>query len=299
MQARPIVKPFVKWAGGKSKLLGELLPRVPTEMRTYAEPFAGGAALYFALASDEARRFGRAVLCDRNEELIACYRAVKADAPAVIRALGAYRYDEELFYEVRERSTARMSDTERAARFIFLNKTCFNGLWRVNASGKFNVPFGRYDNPRILDEDALLHASRALARAELRVGDFAEATQGLGAGDFVYFDPPYDPATETSDFTAYARGGFSRADQERLADEMRRLRAAGALAMLSNADTRAMRELYFDFAVETVKAPRSINSVGERRGLARELVVTSWGRAAPPPRTRRAAARGRAASGRR
>lgn len=272
VQARPIVK----WAGGKSKLLTELLPRVPAEIRTYAEPFAGGAALFFALAGGAGRVIRRAVLCDQNEELVACYRAVKADPQAVIGALEGYRYDEDLFYEVRERSTTGMTDTHRAARFIFLNKTCFNGLWRVNSKGKFNVPFGRYDNPRIIDVEGLHAASKALALADLRVGDFAEATRGLGGGDFVYFDPPYDPASETSDFTAYARGGFSRTDQERLADEMRRLRGAGVLVMLSNADTRKMRDLYFDFAVHSVKAPRSINSVAERRGMARELLVTSW-----------------------
>jgi DNA adenine methylase len=272
MQARPIVK----WAGGKSKLLTELLPRIPTEVRTYAEPFAGGAALFFALASDGSRKIGRAVLCDQNEELIACYRAVKADPAKVIRALEDYRYDEDLFYEVRDKSTAGMTDTERAARFIFLNKTCFNGLWRVNSQGKFNVPFGRYDNPKIIDEDGLALASKALALAELRLGDFSEATKGLGGGDFVYFDPPYDPASETSDFTAYARGGFSMTDQQRLADEMRRLRGAGVMVMLSNADTRKMRDLYFDFTVHSVKAPRSINSVAEKRGMARELLVTSW-----------------------
>src|SRR5581483_2104559 len=149
-----------------------------------------------------------------------------------------------------------MTDVERGARFIFLNKTCFNGLWRVNSKGKFNVPFGRYDNPRIVDEEGLVEASKALAIAELRVGDFSEATKGFGGGDFVYFDPPYDPASETSDFTAYARGGFSMKDQQRLADEMRRLRGAGAMVMLSNNDTRKMRELYLDFTVHSVKAPR-------------------------------------------
>jgi DNA adenine methylase len=263
------------------------MPRVPAEVRTYAEPFAGGAALFFALASDPGRKFERAILCDQNEELIACYRAVKADPGAVTTALAAYRYDEDLFYEVREKTTDGMSDTERAARFIFLNKTCFNGLWRVNSKGKFNVPFGRYDNPKIVDEEGLLAASKALAMAELRVGDFNTATRELGAGDFVYFDPPYDPASDTSDFTAYARGGFSQADQERLADEMRRLRAAGAMVMLSNADTRKMRELYFDFTVHFVKAPRSINSVAERRGMAKELLVTTWEQPAQRSRKRR------------
>src|SRR5581483_4365453 len=174
MQARPLSRPIVKWAGGKSKLLTELLPRIPAEVRTYAEPFAGGAALFFALASDPTRTIGRAILCDQNEELIAMYRAVKTTPEKVIAALAEYKYDEELFYEVRDRSTEGMTDVERGARFIFLNKTCFNGLWRVNSKGKFNVPFGRYDNPRIVDEEGLVEASKALAIAELRVGDFSE-----------------------------------------------------------------------------------------------------------------------------
>lgn len=288
---KTLARPIVKWAGGKSRLLGAILPRVPTEIRTYVEPFMGGAALFFALASESsqqqqaARRFTRAVLWDQNPELCACYRAVRDDVGAVISALEGYRYDKELFYEVRERDTHGMSDVSRAARFIFLNKTCFNGLWRVNSRGKFNVPFGRYDDPKILDRDALLAASKALACADIGCGDYGEATRGLGPGDFVYFDPPYDPASKTSDFTSYASGGFSYGDQQRLADEMRRLRSAGVLALLSNADTPAMRELYFDFQVHSVEAPRSINSVGDKRGMARELLVASWEQ--PTARARR------------
>jgi DNA adenine methylase len=294
MQARPIVK----WAGGKSKLLHELLPRVPTEMRTYAEPFAGGAALFFAVAASartrgpDARRFRRAILSDRNDELVASYRAVRDDVAAVVEALRGYRYDRELFYEVRERSTAGMSDPERAARLVFLNRTCFNGLWRENSRGQFNVPFGRYKNPKIVDEPALRAASEALQGVELRTGDFQDLTRELGAGDFVYFDPPYAPASPTADFTTYSAGGFGPADQRRLADELRSLRARGVLAMLSNADTKDVRDLYFDFTVHTVSAPRSINSVPERRGPAREVLVTSWeqpaeGRKAPVRKARR------------
>ena len=160
----------MKWAGGKSRLLGELIARVPRRLKTYAEPFAGGAALFFALASERARgarSFEHAILADRNEELVACYRAVQGDVEAVIEALADFRYDRDLFYEVRAQDTAGMSDVDRAARFIFLNRTCFNGLWRVNSGGRFNVPFGKYKNPRILDRDALLAASRALAGVEI------------------------------------------------------------------------------------------------------------------------------------
>jgi DNA adenine methylase len=274
------VKPIVKWAGGKSRLLGELLTRVPGQVRTYAEPFAGGAALFFALCEDaEAgqRSFGRAVLADENAELIACYRAVKDDVDGVIRELRQYRYDRELFYATREQSTKGMRDTARAARLLFLNRTCFNGLWRVNASGRFNVPFGRYKNPRILDEDGLRAASAALARAELVHGDFALATRALREGDFVYFDPPYQPVSKTASFTTYAAGGFGDEEQLRLVNEMRRLRELGVLVMLSNADTPETRALYADFPMYVVYAARSINSDTSKRGHTRELVVTSWG----------------------
>ena len=174
-----MAKPIVKWAGGKHRLIGELQKYLPETIDTYVEPFAGGAALFFALASDErGPRFKRAVLADRNEELVACYRAVKHDVAAVIDALGAYKYDRELYYQTRDLDTEAMSDVERAARLIFLNHTCFNGLWRVNASGKFNVPFGRYSNPRIVDAEGLREASRALAWAEILHVDFATAPRG-------------------------------------------------------------------------------------------------------------------------
>ena len=252
---------------------------MPRRMKTYAEPFAGGAALFFALAAARSRgirTYERALHADRNEELVACYRAVKRDVSSVIAALGDFRYDRDLFYEVRAQPTAGMTDVERAARLIFLNRTCFNGLWRVNASGQFNVPFGKYKNPRIGDPDTLRAASRALADVEVRSVDFADVTAGLGKSDFVYFDPPYVPISRTSSFTAYARDGFVQADQERLARELGALKRRGAKAMLSNADTSATRTLYGSFACHVIRAPRSISCDGAGRGDAGELVVTTW-----------------------
>jgi len=277
-----VAKPIVKWAGGKTRLLAEILERVPTTMRTYAEPFAGGAALFFALASEReegkpgARSFERAVLADRNVELVTCYRAVQGDVDAVIEALRPYRYDEALYYETRDVDPTTLSAAARAARFIFLNRTCYNGLWRVNSRGGFNVPFGRYTNPRILDEEGLRVASRALADVEIELADFQAVTDRLGPGDFVYFDPPYAPVSKTSDFTAYAAGGFGPEEQRRLAGELTRLRARGVLALLSNADTPDTRLLYQDFAVDSVMAARAINSKGERRGQVSELLVSNW-----------------------
>ncbi len=270
-----MTRPIVKWAGGKTRLLASLVPHVPKRMRTYAEPFMGGAALFFSLAAETPRRFERAILCDANTELVACYRAVKENVDAVIDALGAYKYERKLYYATRDRDTAKMSDTERAARLIFLNRTCYNGLWRVNAKGKFNVPFGRYRAPRICDPDALRAASLALACASIHAGDFTSATKDLGAKDFVYFDPPYVPVSKTADFTSYAAGGFRADDQARLVDEIKRLRRAGTRVVLSNADTPETRALYKEFRTHFVSAPRPINSDKTKRGHARELVVVA------------------------
>ncbi|WP_394822866.1 DNA adenine methylase [Pendulispora albinea] len=277
-------KPIVKWAGGKSRLLPELQARLPGSIRTYAEPFAGGAALFFALAGERlakkrgGRTYKRAILADRNEDLVACYRAVRDHVDSLIDALGRYHYDADLFYATRELDPTKMDDVERGARLIFLNRTCYNGLWRVNASGKFNVPFGRHINPRILDEEGLRAASRALQGVDLRVADFNDVTRSLGEGDFVYFDPPYVPVSGTADFTSYASGGFGASDQERLARELVALRDRGAMVMLSNADTAETRSLYAGFATYVVRAPRFINSDPTKRGDTNELLVVSWDR---------------------
>ncbi len=269
-------KPIVKWAGGKTSLLPELRKRVPASIDTYVEPFAGGLALFFALSSEAKPRFKRAVVSDQNEELVACYRAVKKDVEAVIEALSRYRYDKKLFYQTRAEDTRGWTDARRAARLIFLNHTCFNGLWRVNSKGKFNVPFGRYKNPRIHDPEGLRAASRALARADIRCDDFADVTKGLGKRDFVYFDPPYVPLSKTAAFTAYARGGFDHTHQERLVQELARLKKRGVRALLSNHRTKGTLDLYRDFAVTEVSVRRSISCQGAKRSAAAELLVMTW-----------------------
>jgi DNA adenine methylase len=259
--------------------LPALLRRVDKRIRTYVEPFAGGAALFFRLADDPRPRFKRAVLVDKNPELVACYRAVKTrceDVLAALERLAANPQRRDLFYQLRDVQTLKMKDVDRAARFVFLNRTAYNGLWRVNASGKFNVPYGRYLNPTIADHDRLRAAARALARAEIVYGDFIDPLQDLDEGDFVYFDPPYVPVSKTAAFTAYARDGFGPDDQRRLAREMRELARRGVRAMLSNADTRATRELYAGFAFDEVRAPRAINSDATKRGEVGELLVRNW-----------------------
>lgn len=222
------------------------------------------------------RHFDEACLADVNEDLMITYREVARDVDAVIAALKSYTHSEEVYYATRARDVSTLTDTERAARMIFLNKTCFNGLWRVNSKGLFNVPFGRYANPAICDESTLREAAPIFARARLENRDFHEVCADLGPGDFAYFDPPYAPVSETADFTKYAKEGFGHGDQERLAHTFRALAERGVLCMLSNADTPLTRALYSDFAIDVVQARRSVNSNATRRGAVAELIVTSW-----------------------
>lgn len=269
-------RPIVKWAGGKSELVEELLVEMPKKIGTYVEPFSGGAALFFALASSPEPRFARARLNDKNAELVACYRSVRDHVDALVERLGEYRYDKELYYQVRDVETQDLTDVARGARLLFLNRTCFNGLWRENSKGKNNVPFGTYKNPKILDEVALRRAHRALAWVRITCNDFAVACEDLEPGDFAYFDPPYVPLSKTASFTAYSASGFLRKDQERLVDVLRDLKKRRVHAMLSNADTKETRELYSEFRMKSVRARRSINSDSSKRGSAGELIVMNY-----------------------
>ena len=266
------VTPIVKWVGGKSKLLPELIARLPERWNRYFEPFSGGAALFFKLAPRAA------VLNDRNADLITTYRTVATDVEAVIRRLAIHRreHDTEHYYSVRERwndPSVSWSPVDRAAAFIYLNKTCYNGLWRVNRAGGFNVPVGRYTDPPICTPDALRAAARLLARAELRSGDYAAAVADARAGDLVYFDPPYVPVTETSNFTSYTGDGFGAADQRALADLAHALVARGCRVMLSNSDTPFTRALYQGLRVDRVWCARAINSNASRRGEVAEVIA--------------------------
>jgi DNA adenine methylase len=251
----------------------ELLARMPERYGRYYEPFAGGAALFFRVAPR------RAVLADSNADLIGLYTAVRTDVAAVIRRLEMHReaHDQDHYYEMRERWNDRevsWSTPERAAAFIYLNKTCFNGLWRVNRSGAFNVPIGRYTDPPICVPDALRAAQSALSNAELRCADYKKAVADAKPGDFLYFDPPYDPVTSTANFTSYSADGFSHDDQRALADMAKDLVARGCKVMLSNSDTPFIRSIYKGLRVERVKCPRAINSNAAKRGDVDELIIT-------------------------
>ncbi len=267
-----LAAPIVKWAGGKSRLLDELLARSPRRFRRYFEPFLGGAALYFRLAP----RFG--VLSDCNADLINMYRCVAFHVEAVIRRLARHRedHDETHYYQMRERwntEGALVADVDRAAAFIYLNKTCYNGLWRVNSRGHFNVPVGRYDEPSIFDPVALRAASRLLQRAEIAPRHFADAADRARAGDFLYFDPPYHPLSETARFTSYTAGSFGPDDQSELAEVARGLVRRGCSVMVSNSDTEFIRDLYRGFRIDVVDCSRAINSKASGRGPQRELII--------------------------
>lgn len=267
--------PILKWVGGKTKLLPELLARLPSSYGRYYEPFAGGAALFLRLAP------ARAVLNDANADLIELYHVVRDDVDNVIKVLEMFAKTHEvdgknLYYSTREDWNERRrswSAAERAAAFVYLNKTCFNGLWRVNSDGHFNVPMGKYKNPAILRPEALRAASAALARAELRSVDYREAVGDAVAGDLVYFDPPYVPASPTSNFTSYTEGGFGERHHRELADTARVLVARGVHVLLSNSDTPLTCSLYDGLRMDSVQCGRAINADASKRGAVGEIIV--------------------------
>jgi DNA adenine methylase len=270
--AKPIdesARPFVKWAGGKRQLLRELLKHVPPSYGRYFEPFLGGGALFFAL------RPRAAILADVNERLIRTYTGVKDDVERVIALLKTYKHEPKFFYGMREVDIDAASDSEVAAWFVYLNKTGFNGLYRVNKDNRFNVPFGRYENPRICDVRALRACSLALAKTELKVGDFERIAARAKRGDFVYFDPPYAPLSATSSFTSYTSKGFGIDEQTRLRDLARNLKKRGVHVLLSNSCAPSVRELYArGFQTIEVRATRMVNSKAGGRGAITELVIT-------------------------
>ncbi len=259
--------PFLKWVGGKTSLLPELLKHVPSLLRRYHEPFVGGGALFFAVAPR------RACLSDNNAELVHCYRQVRDDVYPVLDALARHVYDRTHFTTVRALDPMQLEPAERAARFIYLNKTCFNGLWRVNRAGRFNVPIGRYKNPRFHDPSSLILASRALKGVEIEHAPFEDALAKAAPGDFVYLDPPYDPVSTTASFASYTASGFGWEDQKRLARACIVLNRRGVRFLLSNSATPRIKELYRGFEQRMVRAPRFINSKGDSRGHVDELLV--------------------------
>lgn len=297
----PGLRPFVKWAGGKTQLLHAIAPRLPRGLADgtitrYVEPFVGSGAVFFYVSQRYPLR--ECYLYDINEELVILYLAVKRDVRRLIEytavladeyAAGAEPERRDLYYRVRASFNRDLgtvdpvvssdAGTARAAQLLFLNRTCFNGLFRVNARGAFNVPFGRYRNPAICRPAVLEAASRALANTEIRLGDSSACADVVDDETFVYFDPPYRPVSATSSFTAYARHGFSDDDQTRLARLFAALDQRGAMLMLSNSDPgdQFFGDLYAGYTIERVPARRSINCRADRRGTVGELIIRNYG----------------------
>ena len=272
-------KPFLKWAGGKQRLLTQYQPHFPSEFGRYVEPFVGGGAVFFHLWNGR-QLPKRVFLFDHNEELINAYRVVRDQVDGLIDLLAIHKknHNRDYFYHIRslDRKGLALSEVERAARTIYLNKTCYNGLYRVNSKGQFNVPLGRYKNPGILAEETLKAASTALQIARLAVRDYQSLVQFAQPGDFFYFDPPYDPLSKTAHFTSYTANAFGDADQQSLAAVFAQLSDKGCLCMLSNSYTPFILALYQSFRIETVQAQRAINSNAKRRGTIREVVVLNY-----------------------
>lgn len=264
----PAPRPLMKWAGGKTQLLPRLAAAAPAQYGRYIEPFVGGGALFFHLRPE------RAVIADSNGELVSMYRAVAADPDAVFAALQTMRNTEKFFYEVRALEWSTMTPAEAAARTLFLNRTCFNGLYRVNQKGQFNVPFGRYAKLSVPDLAQLNAASRVLRTAEIVEGDYLDVLgRYAAAGDFVFLDPPYVPVGVYSDFKRYTKEQFTEDDHRNLAAEVRRLTRLGCRVLLTNSNHPLVHQLYEGFSIEIISTKRFINSKGNGR-TGEDVLVT-------------------------
>jgi len=301
----PAARPFLKWAGGKTQLLNEFSKRLPGEFKKgkitkYVEPFIGGGAVFFYL--NQRFSFEECYICDVNEELILSYRVIKQSVKNLISELGDLESDylsksdkkrESFYYEVRDAFNQKLPERkfekdhsakiERVAQMIFLNRTCYNGLFRVNRKGEFNVPFGRYKNPDILNEDNLKDVATLLKTTKIILGDFSQCRKFVDDHTFVYFDPPYRPLNETSSFTSYSKNGFYDTDQIRLVEFFKELDEKGAKIMLSNSDPKNENpedsffdDLFADYYIERLPAKRMINCNGARRGDISELIITNY-----------------------
>ena len=275
MAKNVMISPILKWVGGKRQLLSEIMPLINKNCSTYVEPFVGGGAVFFELQPK------KAIINDFNSELINVYRVVRDNVEELISALEKHNElnSEEYFYEVRgidrTEQFQEMTDVEKAARIIYLNKTCFNGLYRVNAAGHFNSPYGKYKNPNIVNATTLRAMSKYLNKGNIviRQGDYKEALKGLRKGAFVYLDPPYMPISTSSSFTGYTENGFSYDHQVELKKECDKLRKKGIAFLQSNSDCPEIRDLYKDYEIITVQARRNINSNAKKRGEINEVLI--------------------------
>lgn len=276
------VKPIMKWVGGKRELLPDLRKNIPSsfdkETNTYYEPFIGGGALLFDILPHHG------VINDSNEELINLYKVVKNDVDSLIREVSSYPYDKDFYYSIRELDRREgfpdfLSDIKRAARTLYLNKTCFNGLYRVNKKGQFNTPFGKYSNPTICKEQDLKDVSSYFNDNDISImsGDFAQCAKDAQEGDFVYLDPPYVPLSKTSSFTSYTKEGFEDCDQRRIKSIIDDLSNNGVYVLMSNSSSPDVFDLYSsDYNVETVKVARKVNSKAHKRNKIDEFLIKNY-----------------------
>ena len=263
-------KPILKWAGGKTQLLEHLLPKIPKEYNKYIEPFFGGGALFFALKPNNS------IIADSNPELINLYRVIAKDVNSLISELKNLKNEKDFFYDMRRKEFSELSEIEAAARTIFLNKTAFNGLYRVNKKGQFNVPFGYYKNPKILDEDQLLAASKLLKKTKILLGDFKDVLcENAKKGDFIFLDPPYLPVSKFSDFKRYTKEQFHEKDQISLANLVNKLSKKGCHILLTNSNHPLIHELYKDFNIDIYKTKRNINSKSTNR-KGEDIIVSNF-----------------------
>ena len=277
MKKNKLVTPVLKWVGGKRQLLEVFSPLLPNKITTYCEPFVGGGALFFNLQPK------KAYINDINDELVRVYEVIKNDVENLIIALQDFENESDYFYAVRDwdrdrKKYASLSDVEKAARILYLNKTCYNGLFRVNSAGEFNSPFGNYRNPNIVNAPTLRAVNSYLNTAEIHLTslDYKDVLNGLPKNTFVYLDPPYDPVSDTSNFTGYSRGGFSHEEQIRLRECCDDLHKKGLKFMLSNSATDFIKEQYANYHITIVQAKRAINSNATKRGEVDEVVVRNY-----------------------
>ena len=270
------IKPCLKWVGGKRQLLLELLPLIP-KFETYCEPFFGGGALCFELQPQ------KAIINDANEDLINVYTCIKTSVEDLIEDLKKHHNDADYFYEIRgldrdSEKYAELTPVQKASRLIYLNKTCFNGLYRVNRAGQLNSPFGRYKNPNIVNEDCLRALSEFFNMNDIKISsaDYTDVLHDLPSGCFVYLDPPYDPVSDSANFTGYTSNGFNRDSQIQLKNELDLLNERGTKFMLSNSTTDFIYDLYDGYNIKVVKAKRAINSKGNKRGEIDEVVIRNY-----------------------
>jgi len=272
-----IIPTFLKWAGGKSKLLDTFQKFFPEKIEEYYEPFVGGGAVFFYVK--QVFKPKKTVISDVNKDLINVYLQVKNNTSELIKILKQYRekHSRDYYYHIREEFNSEKKPTlRRAANFIYLNKTCFNGLYRENSKGNFNVPIGSYKNPSIFDARILKKASELLQGTIIKCQDFGDIREEISENSFVYLDPPYHPLNGTSKFTSYTKEGFGKREQVGLSQFFEELNKKGSKAMLSNSDTDLIKKLYFNFSINKVFTSRAINCKADGRGRISELVVTNY-----------------------